>query len=305
MSNNAQTLKQSSPRQESLRVSRGSRPWSQLMLMVIATLALRESRLLAEERRDLAVHHPLNPEQLRQSIHQASAKITRPVSRLIFQKWSSSFQTETRSIRLNNPGAMPQAIQHPVCLLSLNDRALALFGPHVYLSHYQYANRVGPARAGKRPTLEVLSTAQPWFRWNGLTNRHELQLEGATSSLVRQVSKGQPTVKLYRGTAPSEITFLESLRGLTDEQLSKRLTERLRRRAGYNAFFYTPSREAAALWSKGAILEVEIPTARLQELAQQGRVYAGVENNYVELAFFDPGSIRLLVDTLRATPAAR
>ncbi|MEN9529585.1 MAG: hypothetical protein RI932_1458 [Pseudomonadota bacterium] len=165
---------------------------------------------------------------------------------------------------------------------------MALYKGDVFAEGF-YRNRASGVEGSlferKKYELEELMNKQPWFEWNAQTKKFSPRLGSPGARLVAHISadQGMNAVTLHRGTNVKYSDKMSALGTLNSFLFGKNL----------GGIFSTPDYDAAKGWSNPVVLSSRInPKTLLEALTPQkadsnktATVYAGVEFDYVEVAF--------------------
>jgi hypothetical protein len=203
---------------------------------------------------------------------------------------------------LATPEQLTRSSSRPVTFAALGDSGieLALFKGDAYLTRYFHSRRVAPHVQRPLPPLEDVSRGQPWFKWNRRKRTFELKRRGLQSHLIKKLLPPGGDLKIYKGTSKERLSGLDVFKRLpadcAAETLYMRAWKFLRPAESFGAYFFAHDKEGARQWAEDALISVRFPRAEILRLARRGEVYVGVENDYVELGFFEPRSIKAIAD---------
>jgi hypothetical protein len=182
----------------------------------------------------------------------------------------------------------------PRIAASLDQRILVEVDGNYFFSHFYYRNMGAHRRVGRRyvrpkgVTFRKLNATQPVIRQVGSGFRVEYGT--ANLLLAESITRGKPEVVLLRGTSPKEWENIQEIRRAGKTQ-DPEWVGKFRKESAHKGIFFSPNEKGASTWSKGLILRMRIPSREFLSWAKEGRIYLGVEDDYIEAALIDERAI--------------
>lgn len=143
-------------------------------------------------------------------------------------------------------------------------------------------------------STKIWAKYQVWAKWHDDIQNYTIEKTGAANELLRGLQDKSGNFILYRGI-PNMAEF-ETLHRIRSQNLDKvQIQNEMRLNLISNdekkdALFFSFSRKTAFDWSSGSgnkLIQLTIPEAVLFHWLNQGKIYVGVEEGYIEVAIYD------------------
>ncbi|MBF0547496.1 MAG: hypothetical protein HQM08_23855 [Candidatus Riflebacteria bacterium] len=161
---------------------------------------------------------------------------------------------------------------------------LVMFHQHIFAEGYYRSKFDG--NTSNTDNFVWLTKNQPWFEWN--RKSYSLRKGQTIKTLFTCCQNQTGDLILYRGAHPEEFDRFQQSKssGKLVEIKNPDLASTSALPKCPNVFFMTPDKLKAFGWNKGIVEKVRIPASVWQKWTDESGLYAGIEYNYLEIAFY-------------------